>query len=85
MHSVDAMPHPCIIILLTVASGASTTPAGLPRWGPRFALGFVYCAHTRLSFLVSVGTALSPQTDSLPIVDTIAIGRTIVLSLPSSS
>ena len=26
---------------LTLASGASTTPAGLPRWGPRSALGSV--------------------------------------------
>jgi len=26
---------------LSLASGASTTPAGLPRWGPRSALGSV--------------------------------------------
>jgi hypothetical protein len=43
------------IAKLSLASGASTTPAGLPRWGPRSALGSV-----KPRYLSQV------QTDPLP-------------------
>ena len=37
----------CLVLLpkVTFASGASTTPAGLPPWGPRSALGSVVASQ----------------------------------------
>jgi hypothetical protein len=46
---------------MTLGSGASTTPAGLPRWGPRSALGSVMAASPSVIKLTYYPLALSTR------------------------